>query len=69
MRWLRELFKRHDYKKRGESPWVRLNDPQSGAPYFLNRSTLESEWASGEPGQAARLKDAVKPALSGAALR
>jgi hypothetical protein len=29
---------------KGESPWMRMFDPASGAPYFMNRHTFEMEW-------------------------
>jgi len=43
---LKDVFSEKDFTAQGSSPWVNLLDPETGARYFYNRSTGDSEWVS-----------------------
>ena len=52
---LKDSFSAEHLETAAQSPWVNLEDPETGARYFYNRQTGESEWVTGEVEQSARV--------------
>ena len=58
---LRNSFAQRDWVYDQENPWIQLHDSESGADYYYNRETGQSEWVTSTPRQEERLT-ATSPA-------